>query len=267
MPPARVADLQKTGLHLILPYLEQGAVEDLWIMAEGCFYDPPPETRNNVIDIYLCPSRDRDSTLISVMPDAVHGSHRGVKDGTGPGEYLGSVTDYVPCGGTVRRLPPRGSIGIYRATGDHGPWDMNGAIIFANTPDKYKRVVRTWKSNTKFKSITDGTSNTFMLGEATKAYSQGPLNAPNKGAQAFNGDNSRGMPIGHEEAPLYGPNEQYASGFGSEHPGVCNFAMVDGSVRAVSIDTDPLILAALATRSGEEVERAIPIQNQPISDK
>jgi len=261
LPPSRVADHQKTFLHLILPYLEQGAVEDLWIMSEGCFYDQPPETRTKVIDIYLCPSRDRESTLASARPDAVHGSHRGTPDGVGPGEYLGSVADYAACGGTVRKLAPRGTIGIYNASSG-GPWDMNGAIIFANTPDKYNRVIRSWKSNTQFKSITDGTSNTFMLGEATKAYSYGSVNHPDRAAQAFNGDYVRGLPIGHEEAPLYGPNEQYAVGFGSEHPGVCNFAMVDGSIRAVNIDTDPLVLAALATRDGGEVERAIPVQNQ-----
>jgi prepilin-type processing-associated H-X9-DG protein len=43
------------------------------------------------------------------------------------------------------------------------------------------------------------------------------------------------------------------SSFGGPHPGVCQFALCDGSVRAISIATDLSVLTALATRGGGEV--------------
>jgi prepilin-type N-terminal cleavage/methylation domain-containing protein/prepilin-type processing-associated H-X9-DG protein len=271
LPPSRIVDHSKTWLHLILPYLEEGAVQDLWdVSVSGCFYDQPPATRTSVISIYLCPSRARESAVILNRPDGGHGdSHVG-----GDAEeqstklYRGTVSDYSSCLGSVRNLT-NGTIAPYQTYGKAGPWDANGAIIEGDNTlnSAYSRAIKSWKSRTSFKSITDGTSKTFMCGEATIAscYTGHPLaqDYPHVGAQAFNGDYNWGNVIGHDEAPLYGANETTQPGFGSEHPGVCNFAMVDGSVTTLSTDTDPLVLAALATRKGGEVEKAIPVHDQP----
>jgi hypothetical protein len=51
--------------------------------------------------------------------------------------------------------------------------------------------------------------------------------------------------------PLWGP--QKAVGFGSNHPGGANFALVHGSVRFVKEVTDYHVLATLGTRAGGEV--------------
>lgn len=42
-------------------------------------------------------------------------------------------------------------------------------------------------------------------------------------------------------------------GFGSEHPGTCNFVRADGSTGAVSNDIDTIVLANLCHRSDGEV--------------
>lgn len=42
-------------------------------------------------------------------------------------------------------------------------------------------------------------------------------------------------------------------GFGSEHPGACNFVRADGSTGAVSNDIDTIVLANLCHRSDGEV--------------
>jgi hypothetical protein len=52
LPPSWVADAQPTLLHLILPYLEQGAVKDEWETTQGCFYDQLEYARSRVIGIY-----------------------------------------------------------------------------------------------------------------------------------------------------------------------------------------------------------------------
>jgi prepilin-type N-terminal cleavage/methylation domain-containing protein/prepilin-type processing-associated H-X9-DG protein len=265
LPPTRIRDLQKTWLHLILSHLEEGAAEDLWNTATGCFYDQPLSTRTIVVPIYLCPSRSRESTTTLDKPDGgLGGSYSGVSEG---GLYRGSVADYAGCGGTVRNLTS-GKIAPYNYNRASGPWTANGAMLYGYSDEPTStRFVKVWKSLTSFKKITDGTSKTFLFGEATIAYcytgGAASPDYPYTGAQAFNGDYNYGIWVGHAEAPLYGPNETKYEGAGSEHPGVCNFGMVDGSVNTVSIDTDPLVLAALATRAGGEVEKAVPVQNQP----
>jgi prepilin-type processing-associated H-X9-DG protein len=199
------------------------------------------------------------------MPD---GGHGGVYSGAAEagGLYRGSVSDYAACGGTVRNLT-NGKIAPYNYNRASGPWTANGALLYGVADPPSDKVVKSWYSKTKFKSITDGLSKTFLCAEATMAYcytgDAAAPDYPNTGAQAFNGDYNYGIWIGHAEAPLYGPNETKYLGAGSEHPGVCNFGMVDGSVNTLSIDTDPLVLAALATRAGGEVEKAVPVQDQP----
>ena len=44
-----------------------------------------------------------------------------------------------------------------------------------------------------------------------------------------------------------------AGGFGSYHPGGCNFLMADGSVHYLSEDMEHMVLAAMSTRAGNEV--------------
>ena len=268
LPPSRLGEHQKTWQFLILPYLEQDALEDRWDETKGDFYDQPAEMRTHVVSIYQCPSRDRESPLMSIKPDGVHGGHSfNNPDGTGSGEFLGAATDYAACGGS----PFKSEDGVIRHNGSGNPTyypSMNGAMIVPVFP-KYnvgfaERFVKKWSPRTSLKSITDGTSNTLLCGEATRAYCYGTPDNPKswKGVHAYSGDNVRALMIGQEEGPLYGANELWNNGFGSEHPGVCQFAMVDASVRAVITDIDLLALAALATRDGGEVENAIPVADQ-----
>lgn len=83
--------------------------------------------------------------------------------------------------------------------------------------------------------ITDGTSNTMMFGDSS---------VPNVSMFAGGRETIRGF----SQSPyLNGPD-----GIGSPHPGVVQFAMADGSVRTLSIDTDEKLLESLATIAGGE---------------
>ena len=268
LPPSRISEHQKSWQFLILAYLEENAAADAWDETLGDFYDQPAEARTQVVSIYLCPSRNRESPVLSILPDGSHGGHRrNVPDGHGDGEFLGSASDYAACGGSPLKLTTEG-ITPSPLEARYGTY-MNGAILISKTDDYMARLVANWSSRTSMKSITDGTSNTLMFGEATRAYCYGTADnrVSWKGVHAFSGDNVRALTVGHDESPIYGPNEEWSNGFGSEHPGVCQFAMVDGSVNVVSIDTDPLILASMATRNGNEVSDAEPIQDQIPADQ
>ena len=106
-------------------------------------------------------------------------------------------------------------------------------------------------SKTRFADITDGTSNTLVIGERD---SQGE---PRRGATWCGNDNARylngllGCTSKNPGFTINGTNEWNA--LGSLHPGGCNFARADGSVHFVSETINGDTFEAMGTRGGGEV--------------
>lgn len=126
-------------------------------------------------------------------------------------------------------------------------------------------------SQVKMGDVTDGTSNTLLIGErmtsSTLLYGwqwAGAGDAPHFGATD--------VVLGVFERPLVptatsdyfrlgkiiDPLDLHRYHFWSQHPGGANFALVDGSVRFISYNaagpqnTSPGVVGAMATRAGEE---------------
>jgi hypothetical protein len=99
----------------------------------------------------------------------------------------------------------------------------------------------------KFKSITDGLSNTFMIGEDI------PLHNFHSTAYYSNGDySSCHAPLNYKPNPPT-PIEWYNTmSFRSEHAGGANFAIADASARFVSESVDYFLYRQLSTRNGGE---------------
>jgi prepilin-type N-terminal cleavage/methylation domain-containing protein/prepilin-type processing-associated H-X9-DG protein len=118
-------------------------------------------------------------------------------------------------------------------------------------------------SKTRIADITDGTSNTLMVGERSSriAYSSwtGALTGsevqPNAPTQYGNG--SAGvLCLGHigYASDLHTPNNPLnrVEDFSSRHTGGVNFVFADGSVHFIPDSIDPVVWHALGTRAGGE---------------
>lgn len=104
-------------------------------------------------------------------------------------------------------------------------------------------------SGLEFKNITDGTSNTLMIGE--KHIQLGMLNNPIQDGVIYSGSEQQTY---YRRAGASNPlaiNNNVAANFqfGSWHSGVCQFVFADGSVRGLRNSTPGTTLGLLANRS------------------
>ena len=105
--------------------------------------------------------------------------------------------------------------------------DQNG---FAYTDYAANQLVMPFGRSLAYDDITDGQSNTLLLGEVNENFQ--PWGSP------LNGRDPR---LGVNQSPY---------GFGSKSVGGVQFSLCDGSVRFISDTIDPKILGALATPNG-----------------
>jgi prepilin-type processing-associated H-X9-DG protein len=117
-----------------------------------------------------------------------------------------------------------------------------------------------YRNGVKLKEVTDGTSNTLLLGEASSEDG-------NSAAWSSDGDwaitglelnwdwRSSANCIDSSGNPSPGANDCWKQmrGFRGYHPGGVNFAMVDGSVRFLADSINHLTYRALSTKSSGEV--------------
>lgn len=124
-------------------------------------------------------------------------------------------------------------------TGDHGPIGASG-IMF-----RY--------SETKMGKVSDGTSHTFLVGEAafgipefqrTRPWIAGSVN------KWMYGGKNVAYSINSGARPGPARNNM---GFGSEHPGGCHFANTDGSAGFYSENLELRVLYNLAARNDGQV--------------
>jgi hypothetical protein len=124
----------------------------------------------------------------------------------------------------------------YGSSGDYVGIAGVGANAAELPEDDPKAGVFGYNRSTNFRSITDGTSNTIMIADASQ---------PNVSMFAGGGQTIRGF---SQQPYLNGPDE-----IGSPHDGIVHGLLADGSVRAVPVTTDPKIIEALATKAGGEL--------------
>ncbi|MEM9353701.1 MAG: DUF1559 domain-containing protein [Planctomycetota bacterium] len=271
----------KQGLgwgYQILPFMEQQNVYNLT--------EDHDILNRSVIPGYICPSRRTPEPIDDITNSA----------------DVVTVSDYVgahPCGfetsdelnpflpddslgandRTLRFFGGTGSTAILRPSGGDAPPDLKtylGVIVRmpfrrrvlggrAGSGVEYVRVNGAPPA-TEFQVITDGTSNTMMVGEKflRPDLIGTPSDSDDRGwSDGWDPDTMRSTcfrplqdtltgTIGGTLDDLYGPSTDVVN-FGSSHPGGFNAVFADGSVHSIQYDIDLLVFDVLGNRADGQV--------------
>ena len=207
--------------------------------------DPNSTVRLTVLNSLICPSDDSPN-VDNTNPDDLIGLNAA---GT---SYVGNMGDNcLACAGGLNdrlgvvilcndlnlpcRLPQLGHARVTDPQIDNGAPAGSG-IFWA------------WGANVGMNMVTDGTSNTFMMGEQIRKVTR--WNAWVGGNASIG---STAIPLNYK---LPTPNvenwtRQYT--FRSQHPGGANFALADGSVKFVKSTINFNVYQALSTRGQGEI--------------
>lgn len=243
LPSSRMGPQHATWFVQILPYLDQKNLYEQWTLPDS-YYTQTLTARTSFVPPFTCPSR-----RASMLSTQFEISSTGIPDTQ---QYPGILGDYAANGGRhVNSVVDNPS--------------CQGTMCSADSTVVGTQVVKT-KSQVKLADITDGTTNTFLVGEKHVPRSFYGQSGPSFGDGAiFNGDYPRnynrlagldvnGVPrfnLGKGPDDLAGP---WHCKFGSDHVGICQFAFGDGHVASISTSVDINILTNLAVRNDGKAE-------------
>ena len=224
----------------ILPYIEQNAAWATWQTTAPAaapatlrFSAAPQEIREQFVKIYTCPSR-RGHTIVPGT------GILNASGGTESPSVSGACGDYAANGGSGTMGSSFGG-GAGADVFNNGPF---GPPHWNNTQTAYSHP-----ATYKIADITDGTSNTFLVGE--KHLPKGTEQKYLWDRSLFDSKDTDAV------ARMGGPTrliaksalEPYNQQFGSLHPGVSQFVFCDGRVNAVRVQADGTTLERLAARN------------------
>lgn len=281
LPPASTGNIGLTLWAIILPYMEQNNIADQLDMeassyTDGCTNashigaDAAAATAANWavlkqsrIDQYYCPTRRSASSATS---------------SSGSGSRTVPTSDYaIIIAGSQKwqfykninnANNHRQGLRVAKSPGDKNLISISNGGVSTPIEDPLKG----WRPRDTFSWITDGTSNTFLIGEKhiTANYlgkccraDHGPNgrdgyiywnrgNGPNAyGEYWVAGSVNLGLARSSREGEELSVNS--APALGSWHPTVCNFLAADGSVQTVSVTINPTVLINLGSANDGQV--------------
>src|SRR5437870_682211 len=168
LPPARIArDAYPTWAVVVMPYIEGDPTYKLWDVSKG-YADQTPQARQAQIKIYFCPSRARTT---NISPSDQNRPGNGLTPGQ-PGDLSGACGDYACCAGDGTARNQRGANGAIicgNVVDPPNPGPQAGEDGYDqpnNDPPALPLIpIKQFRGYTTLSTISDGTSNTLMLGE------------------------------------------------------------------------------------------------------
>ena len=235
---------QPSWLVRILPFMDQQAFYNQWDLSES-YTDQPEETVSHSLASFVCPSRrsidnaqapTQTEDVLVTSPCGCGGFIQIEVIGGATGDYAGNHGDLSP-----------GSIGA--ATDYYYGGNGTGVIISSQAKENLDGTL-TWLDKINYTSIADGSSNTVLAGELhvlPENLNTTPFNGP-----IYNGEELAAFTrVGGPGVPLLGMSDESPSlvfGFGSWHPGACNFVFTDGSTKSIANGIDTVTLGQICNR-------------------
>lgn len=230
----------------LLPFMEQQQVYDRIDFAYENFnlpWDDP--IKDAVVGIFICPSWPDDQLVTTSRP--------------GFDYEKGAIATYAGNGGAVS---PTVDLDDPDQVLD-GTYPLNGAFVLEKRNNEIKGRHR------EGREITDGQSNTFLIGEYVhrdcRSFANcddGPGNVRPWYLAGFQSSASFTPSIYHVKQLEFSPNarlSRQADGIpfnqlplGSFHPGITQFAFIDGSVHTISDEIDIVLYQSIATVNASE---------------
>lgn len=248
-PPLDRGEDQPTWFVRILPFLEQQAFYSKWDLSAP-YGSQLQEVVETPIESFLCPTRrsidealapTQSEDVLVVSPCGCGGWVSVEVTGGATGDFAGNHGDLSP-----------GSVG---AETDYY-YGGNGTGVIISSQAKSDSTGRlTWVDRIDYPSISDGSSNTILCGElhvSPENMNKVPYNGP-----IYNGEDLAAFTrVGGPGVPILSGSQQAISsvlGFGSWHPGTCNFVLADGSTKTIQNTVDTLTLGQLCHRADGDV--------------
>jgi len=244
-----IANSGRSWMQMILPYIEQNNLYNNINFSVGLQPKNSPPTSpvglnrmvaQTIIPTFLCPSDDSNA-------GGRLGGRSDLNEVTPPPADQWAVTSYKACGGSnwdrgVFAWVNSGATGVGgKNAGESYGLDLGNGVICSNQTNR--------NPITRIRDITDGTSNTFIIGEAMPGWSNWNWwYNPNAVTATCAIPLNRVLKVPRN--PGDWPNNY---SFASRHPGGGQFGFGDGSVRFVSDTIDTFNYRAYATISSGEV--------------
>ncbi len=211
----------------LLPYVEQTSVAQRFDYKEasgnGYAAGSNFAASGSKVETYLCPSDPQDYELVGCCSD--------VQNGAGESEDMAKTN----MAGVADSKSWQCEWAGFGPSGWTTP--LGNGVLFGY-------------SRTSPKHITDGLSNTLLVGEVV-GYERGSNAAYWWSAwNVLDTANGLNLPI---RIPPRGLFEQTETGFASYHPGAVHFVFCDGSAMPINESVDQAVLAAMTTRAAEDV--------------
>jgi prepilin-type N-terminal cleavage/methylation domain-containing protein/prepilin-type processing-associated H-X9-DG protein len=236
-PPGGV-DRNETSWHVyLLPYLEQEALFREFDLSPGSFTSGPGQAGRNAVAfnrvaVYLCPSARTEKMLLNTpnnvnTPELINGQP----------PYTTHYYGVMGPGGTN---PATGAPYGFRNTTEYGGFGTQG-VFECN-------------SRTRIADVTDGTSNTLLVGEVSWVHPVVGSRYRSWMRGCEQGGNNWIAGCRNVVSSINTPDIATFNNiaFGSQHPGGANFVLCDGSVRFVSENINLGVYKAAASRNGGE---------------
>ncbi|QDT00371.1 DUF1559 domain-containing protein [Adhaeretor mobilis] len=215
----------------MLPYMEQGSIRDQWDFTKSLVSAENRPLAEKDLPSFYCPSRRSDIGEFS--PNMFQ-------------QWSAGGTDYGGCISSSNSFfNGDGNPGGPNASCTHDVVSMftrgGGRESGRTAQDRFTDYlgIITYGVDVKVATVTDGLSNTIMVGELQRLNNLEDCAkwsfdgwAVGGVSNLFDTDN---FPTGGTPGGL---NNDFFESPGSLHPGGCNFGMGDGSVRYISEDTD-----------------------------